>query len=85
VQAAVGVDYRRETYSFNGSNDAVLGTPDIFNAAFDNINALTPKKRTVKAAYAEILIRFWKSWKLRARCASTNIRVSVRRPIQRCR
>jgi iron complex outermembrane receptor protein len=56
VQAAVGVDYRRETYSFNGSSDAVLGTPDIFNAAFDNINALTPKKRTVKAAYAEILI-----------------------------
>jgi iron complex outermembrane receptor protein len=56
VQAAVGVDYRRETYSFNGSAAAVLGTPDIFNAAFDNVNALTPKHRTVKAAYAEILI-----------------------------
>ena len=56
VQAAIGVDYRRETYSFNGSPAAVLGTPDIFNAAFDNINALTPKHRTVKAAYAEILI-----------------------------
>ena len=56
VLAAVGVDYRRETYSFNGSPDAVLGTPDIFNVAFDNINALTPKNRTVKAAYAEISI-----------------------------
>lgn len=56
VQAAVGVDYRRETYSFNGSPDAVTGTPDIFNVAFDNINALTPKNRTVKAAYAEVSI-----------------------------
>ena len=28
--------------------------PVIFNAAFDNVNALTPKNRTVKAAYAEV-------------------------------
>ena len=56
VQAAIGVDYRRETYGFNGSDAAVLGTPDIFNAAFDNINALDGVSRTVKAAYAEILI-----------------------------
>lgn len=55
VQVALGVDYRRETYGFNGSPAAVLGTPDIFNAAFDNVNALTPKNREVKAAYAEIL------------------------------
>lgn len=56
VQVALGVDYRRETYSFNGSPSAVTGTPDIFNVAFDNINALTPKNRDVKAAYAEVLI-----------------------------
>ena len=55
VQVALGVDYRRETYSFNGSPAAVTGTPDIFNVAFDNINALTPKNRDVKAAYAEVL------------------------------
>ena len=55
VQVALGVDYRRETYSFDGSSAAVLGTPDIFNVAFDNINALTPKNRDVKAAYGEIL------------------------------
>ena len=55
VQLAVGVDYRRETYSFNGSPAAVTGTPDIFNAAFDNANALTPRHRNVKAAYAEVL------------------------------
>ncbi|WP_293986926.1 TonB-dependent receptor [Sphingomonas sp.] len=55
VQLAVGVDYRRETYSFNGSAAAAANMPDIFNVAFDNINALTPKSRDVKAAYGEIL------------------------------
>lgn len=56
VQAAVGVDYRKETYRFNGSAAAAATAPVIFLAAFDNINALTPKNRTVKAAYAEILV-----------------------------
>jgi iron complex outermembrane receptor protein len=56
VQVALGVDYRRETYSFNGSPAAVTGTPDIFNVAFDNNNALTAKNRTVKAAYVEVLV-----------------------------
>jgi len=56
AQLAVGVDYRREMYSFNGSNAAVLGTPDIYNAAFDNMNALSEVHRDVKAAYAELSI-----------------------------
>jgi iron complex outermembrane receptor protein len=56
VQAAFGVDYRRETYSFNGSDAAAATAPVIFLAAFDNVNALTPKKRNVKAAYAEVLV-----------------------------
>ncbi|WP_344706705.1 TonB-dependent receptor domain-containing protein [Sphingomonas swuensis] len=56
VRAAVGVDYRRETYEFNGSDAADATDPVIFLAAFDNVNALTPKKRTVKAAYAEVLV-----------------------------
>jgi iron complex outermembrane receptor protein len=55
VQLAAGVDYRRETYEFNGSPAAAAGTADIFNVAFDNINALTPKSRRVLAAYAEAL------------------------------
>jgi iron complex outermembrane recepter protein len=55
VQLAAGVDYRRESYEFNGSDAAAANMPDIFNVAFDNINALTPKHRTVKAAYAEAL------------------------------
>jgi iron complex outermembrane recepter protein len=55
IQLALGVDYRRERYSFNGSAAAVTGTPDIFNVAFDNVNALTPKTRNVFAAYGEVL------------------------------
>jgi iron complex outermembrane recepter protein len=56
VQVALGADYRKETYSFNGSPAAVNGQPDIFNVAFDNVNALTPKNRTVKAVYGEVLV-----------------------------
>lgn len=56
VQVALGADYRKETYSFNGSAAAVAGQPDIFNVAFDNVNALTPKNRTVKAVYGEVLV-----------------------------
>jgi len=55
VRAAFGVDYRRETYEFNGSDAADATDPVIFLAAFDNINALQPKRRTVLAGYAEIL------------------------------
>jgi iron complex outermembrane receptor protein len=56
IQIAAGVDYRKETYEFNGSDAADADDPVIFLAAFDNINALTPKSRTIKAAYAEVLV-----------------------------
>ena len=56
VRLAVGADYRREGYSFNGSPDAEINTPEIFNVAFDNQNALNDTSRTVKAAYAELLV-----------------------------
>ena len=56
VQAAIGIDYRSETYSFNGSAAAAAAAPVIFLAAFDNVNALTERNRDVKAAYAEILV-----------------------------
>ncbi|CAN5366395.1 hypothetical protein BH09PSE4_BH09PSE4_05030 [soil metagenome] len=56
VQVAAGIDYRRETYEFNGSAAAAATAPTIFLAAFDNVNALTPKHRTVKAAYAELSV-----------------------------
>ena len=56
VQMAAGVDFRRETYEFNGSEAAAATAPVIFLAAFDNVNALTPKSRNVKAAYTEVLV-----------------------------
>lgn len=64
VQLAAGVDYRRETYSFNGSAAAAATAPVIFLAAFDNVNALTPKQRDVKAAYAELLVPLFKGFEL---------------------
>ena len=54
AQMAVGFDWRRETYSFNGSPAAAATQPVIFLAAFDNVNALTPKDRTVKAGFVEV-------------------------------
>ncbi|MDT9011804.1 TonB-dependent receptor [Novosphingobium sp. APW14] len=64
AQLAVGVDYRRETYEFNGSAAAAASSPNIFNAAFDNVNALTPKNRTIKAAYAEVLLPVFDGFEL---------------------
>ncbi len=67
VKVALGIDYRRETYVFNGSAAADPNqTPDIFNAAFDNINALSGVARTVKAAYGEIQVPVFKSLELSA-------------------
>lgn len=64
VQVAFGADYRKETYSFNGSPAAVAGQPDIFNVAFDNVNALTPKNRTVKAVYGELLVPLFEQFEI---------------------
>jgi iron complex outermembrane recepter protein len=66
VQVALGIDYRRETYSFNGSAAAAATAPVIFLAAFDNVNALTPKNREVKAAYAELLVPLFEGLEITA-------------------
>ncbi|WP_397580611.1 TonB-dependent receptor domain-containing protein [Sphingorhabdus sp.] len=66
VKIAFGVDYRKESYTFNGSPAAISGTPDIFNVAFDNINALAGVSRDVKAAYGEILIPLFDSLEVTA-------------------
>lgn len=66
VKLAVGADYRREGYSFNGSAAAVENQPEIFNVAFDNANALDGVSRTVKAAYAEVLIPVFDALELTA-------------------
>ena len=66
VKLAAGVDYRREGYRFNGSPDAELNRPEIFNVAFDNANALTPRRRTVKAVFGELLVPVFEMLELTA-------------------
>jgi iron complex outermembrane receptor protein len=64
VKIAAGVDYRRESYKFAGSPYGDGTQPDIFNAAFDNANALSGVSRTVKAAYAEALFPIVKQFEI---------------------
>lgn len=66
VKVALGADYRREGYSFNGSPDAEITQPEIFNVAFDNANALDEASRTVKAVYGEVLIPVFEMLELTA-------------------
>lgn len=56
AKIAAGVDFRRESYRFDGSSAGDDLAPSIFLAAFDNANALKKANRTVKAAYAEVLL-----------------------------
>jgi iron complex outermembrane recepter protein len=55
IQAAVGVDYRRETYRFNGDVREAAARPVIIAAPFDDGNALLGVNREIKAAFAEVL------------------------------
>jgi iron complex outermembrane recepter protein len=55
IKAAVGVDFRRETYKFNGDVRAAAARPVITAAPFDDGNALLGVTRDIKAAYAEVL------------------------------
>lgn len=56
VKAAIGVDYRKESYRFNGDARAAAARPTIIAAPFDDGNALAGVERDIKAAYAELLI-----------------------------
>lgn len=87
AQLAAGVDFRSETYSFNGSAAAAASAPVIFLAAFDNVNALRRRNRQVKAAYAELLLPAFEGFELTAAAriddygdfgTSTNPKLSVR-------
>ena len=55
---ALGADFRQEKYKFDGN--LAVNTNDIntwiFNAAFDNVNALAGKKRDVKAVFTEVIM-----------------------------
>ncbi len=56
VMAAVGVDLRSESYSFNGSATDLVTQNRVFNAPFDVSNSLDVVKRDIKAIYTELLI-----------------------------
>jgi len=56
VLAAVGVDWRREEYRFNGDQRAAAARPIIIAAPFDDGNALAGVERDVKAVYAEVMV-----------------------------
>ena len=53
VQAAVGVDIRREEYEFGGPAEWAAGNAYVFGPPGDSANYMTPKRRNIKAVFAE--------------------------------
>lgn len=66
VKLAAGIDYRREEYKFNGDPRLLSAQRTIIAAPFDNGNALAGVARTIKAAYAEVLIPVFKGLEVSA-------------------
>jgi iron complex outermembrane recepter protein len=67
AMGAVGLDYRKEEYSFNGDVRSVTNRPNVFNAPFDPVlSDLTSRSRTIKAAYAELLLPLFSGFELNA-------------------
>jgi iron complex outermembrane receptor protein len=64
VMAAVGMDLRNEKYKFNGDERDLANQRAIFNAPFDNINALGGVERKVKAVFGEVLVPLTKQLEL---------------------
>ena len=64
VQAAVGVDIRREEYEFGGPSEWSQGNAYVFGAPGDAANYMTPKQRNVKAAFAEFNVPVFDSLEL---------------------
>ena len=56
VQAALGIDLRREGYQFNGPADANRGNAWIFGAPGDGSNYMAPVHRNVEAGFAEVYL-----------------------------
>ncbi|MDO9192150.1 MAG: TonB-dependent receptor, partial [Undibacterium sp.] len=56
MMAAVGIDLRKEEYTFNGDPRVSNARPAILNAPFDDANALPSVSRDIRAVYAEALI-----------------------------
>ncbi|WP_343623596.1 TonB-dependent receptor domain-containing protein [Roseateles puraquae] len=56
VMAAVGGDYRKEQYKFNGNATDLATQATIFNAPFDSVNTLDTVTRNIKAVFGEVLV-----------------------------
>ncbi|MDP5205638.1 TonB-dependent receptor, partial [Alishewanella sp. SMS9] len=59
LQAAFGVDLRREEFKFNGDERAEMRP--IFNAPFDNANVLDKVSRDIQAVFAEFYLPIFDS------------------------
>ena len=64
VQAAVGMDMRREEYSFSGMPEWALGNAFVFGAPGDASNYMPKKARNVKAVFAEFNVPVFASLSL---------------------
>ncbi len=90
VQAAFGLDYRKEEYLFKGDQRTNVSTADslIFNVPFDNALATAGTlSRTIKAAFVEVQIPVLKNMDINAAArrdqytgfgATTNPKVTLR-------
>jgi len=64
LQIAAGIDLRRETFTFNGDPREAIARPAIFNAPFDDANALPEASRDVKAIFTEIHLPFFRTFEM---------------------
>lgn len=64
AMAAVGIDIREEKYQFNGDLRAASARPVVFNAPFDDVNALSGVSRDIHAIFAEILLPFTENFEI---------------------
>ena len=64
AMAAVGVDFRKEKYAFNGDERPLNQRPDIIGAPFDDANVLSGVTRDIKAVYGEVLLPFTRAFEV---------------------
>ncbi len=62
--AALGFELREESYHFNGDQRAAAARPVIYNAPFDDANALQGVSRSINAIYAEVALPLIKNMEL---------------------
>jgi iron complex outermembrane recepter protein len=61
---AVGVDFRTETFEFNGDERPAAERPNVLLAPFDQTNLLAERSRDVKAVFAELFLPVFKNLEL---------------------